>query len=187
MLGGRSGSDTCGPFATKSARAATSTYARRIPFLNVVSHPLLTGETSMSPETQSSTCGNPNIFSSVFAPTVRDYLPEPGSVGSSVLNHTTKIPSFVDTVSKDLCDDGRMGRESRDAAIGFITRSSASALVAGSTATLAAVGIATAGAPVTALALGAAALTVVPPAAEWVANKVRSFFGDLLARFKAQE
>jgi len=141
----------------------------------------------MNPETQSSTCAVPNLFSNVLAPTARDYLPEPGSVASAALDHTTKFPSFVETVSKDLCDDGRMGSESRDAAIGFITRSSTSAIIGGSAATLAAVGVATAGAPAAAIGLGIVGLALLPPAAEWAANKVRSFFGDLFARFKSPE
>lgn len=141
----------------------------------------------MDPETQTTNCAYPNVFSDVFAPTVQDRLPRPGSVADTVLDHTTKVPTFIDTVSKDLCLDGRMGAESRDAALGFISRSSTTALVASSSASLAALAIGIGASPVAAIGLGVAGLALLPPAAEWAVDKVGTFFGDLSARFRSYE
>lgn len=141
----------------------------------------------MDPENQTTNCAYPNVFSDVFTPTVQERLPRPGSIAGTVLDHTTKVPTFIDTVSKDLCFDGRMGVESRDAAVGFIARSSTTALVASSSASLAALAFGIGASPVAAIGLGVAGLALLPPAAEWAVNKVGTFFGDLSARFKSYE
>lgn len=135
----------------------------------------------MNPDNQGSSCSFPNFFSNTFAPAVERRLPEPGSLASVALDHTTKLPTFVDTVSRDLCDDGRMSAQSRDAALGFISRSSTAALVTGGAATLAALGVATAGAPLAAVGLGIVGLAILPPLAEWAVHRVGSFFGELFA------
>ncbi len=125
-------------------------------------------------------CAFPNFFSSALAPTVEEHLPEPGSLASAALDHTTRLPSFVTTVADDLCDDGRMSAASRHAAVGFISRSSTAAAVAGGAVTMAAVGVATAGAPLAALGVGVAGLLILPPLVEWAAHKAGSIADSLL-------
>ena len=127
----------------------------------------------------SNSCSHPNIFSDEVAPFVQSYLPAPGSVAEKVLDHTTGAPSFFSTISEDLCDDGRMGEESRDAAVGFISRSATTGVVLTGAATLAAIGVATAGAPLVVLGAGVAALAVLPPVINGLAQRVGSFFGGL--------
>ena len=140
----------------------------------------------MEPETQRTTCAYPNFFSDTFAPAVQDRLPEPGSPAAAAVDYVTKIPTFIDTVSKDLCDDGRMGPESRDAGVSFISRSATPGTVAVGTAGLAALGIAAGGAPLGVLAAGAAAIAILPPAVEWGVNQVASFFSDLFAGVRSE-
>ena len=134
----------------------------------------------MNPEDQRTNCAFPNFFSDTLAPAVEERLPEPGSIASAVIDHTTKVPTFFDTVSRDLCDDGRMGAESRDAAVGFISRSATTAGLAVATTTLAGVALAAGAAPLTVLGAGVAAVAILPPAVEWTVNKIGGFFGQLL-------
>ena len=119
-------------------------------------------------------CNYPNAFSDGLAPAVRELLPEQGSLSSKAIDHTTKIPTLLDTVSKDLCDDGRMGEESRDAAVGFITRSATSGALLVGAGTLTAIGLATAGSPLLIAGLGVAGLALLPPIVESTVKKVGS-------------
>lgn len=128
-------------------------------------------------------CVYPNYFSNVFAPAVRDRLPEAGSWSGQALDHLTNVGPFVDTVSRELCDNGRMGRESANNAVGFITRSSTSAVVAGATLGLAAVGLVV-GSPLVAIGAGLAGLAFLPPLVEKGVKGIASFAGDLLRGLK---
>lgn len=141
----------------------------------------------MSPQINRPTCAQNNIFSDTFSPAVERVLPRKGSLASRVLDHSTKLPTFLDTVSKDLCDDGRMSGKSGRAALGFITRSSTSALVAGSAFSLGGIALATAGAPVAVAGLGLAGLAFLPPVVEWGANKVTDFLGGILGAFSRSD
>jgi hypothetical protein len=134
----------------------------------------------MSPQIDRTTCTQGNFFSDVLSPSVERALPKKGSLASRVLDHSTRLPTFLDTVSEDLCDDGRMSSKSGRAALGFITRSSTTAIVAGGALTLGSIAVATAGAPVAVAGLGFAGLAFLPPVVEWGANKVADFFGGLL-------
>lgn len=141
----------------------------------------------MSPKIDRATCAQSNFFSDSFSPAVERALPKKGSIASRVLDHSTKLPTFLDTVSKDLCDDGRMSSKSGRAALGFITRSSTTAVIAGSALTLGGIAVATAGAPVAVAGLGLAGLALLPPVVEWGANKVADFLGGLLGTFSRNE
>lgn len=135
----------------------------------------------MNPEDQRTSCAFPNYFSDTLAPAVQERLPAPGSVASTVIDHATKLPTFVDTVSRDLCEDGRMGTESRDAAVGFISRSGTTGAIAVAGTTLAGIALAAGGTPLAVVGAGVAAVAVLPPLVEWAVNKVGGFFGDLFA------
>lgn len=138
----------------------------------------------MSSEIHRNTCHSPNFFSEALTPTIERSLPKKGSIASRILDHSTKLPTFLQTVSQDLCDDGRMSGKSGRAALGFITRSSTTALVIGGGATLGGLAIATAGAPAAVVGLGLASLAVLPPLVEWGAQKTTDFAGRLLSSFK---
>ena len=140
----------------------------------------------MKPEPQSDYCAYPNFFSSVVTPAVEKRLPEPGSIAGIALNHTTKVGPFFQNVSKDLCDDGKMGAESAGSALGFITRSATTTALVGGTVMLAGIGAAVAGSPLVAIGLGIAGLIALPPAAEWAARGVAGFFGEILAGVKRE-
>lgn len=128
-------------------------------------------------------CVYPNYFSNVVAPAVRERLPEAGSWGGQVIDHLTNVGPFVDTVSRELCDDGRMSKESANNAVGFITRTSTSTIVAGATLGLAAVGLVV-GSPAAAVGVGIAGLILLPPLVERVVKGAANFAGDLLQRVK---
>ena len=134
----------------------------------------------MSTVNQKNGCDYPNYFSDTFAPAVQKRLPDANTIRSQVLDYTTKIPSFIETVSRDLCDDRRLGEESRKAAVGFITRSAASALVAGSATTVALIGVATGAAPIIGIGLGLVGLAILPPLVDKIVTKVGVFIGELL-------
>jgi hypothetical protein len=131
------------------------------------------------PEMQSNFCLYPNYFSNVLTPAVEKRLPTPGSLSARTLDHLTNVGSFVQTVSQDLCDDGRMSVESTKSATSFITRSATSATVVGGTLGLAATGLAL-GSPVGALVAGGIGLAVLPYLAERAVFGVADFFGELL-------
>lgn len=122
---------------------------------------------------QSQFCANPNYFSSVLAPAVESRLPSRGSYSGVVVDHLTNARPFIETVSQDLCDDGRMGIESARSATSFITRSATTAAVTVGTVGLALTG-AVFGSPAVALGLGAAGLAFLP----WMAEKAVFAFGD---------
>lgn len=136
----------------------------------------------MSPKIEKPLCSENNFFSDYLAPSVQRALPNRGSLGSHVLDYSTKLPSFLDTVSSDLCDDGKMSKDSALAALGFISRSSTTAIVAGSTLALGGLAIATAGAPMAVAGMGLAGLAVLPPVVEWGVNKAADFIGGLFLR-----
>jgi len=133
----------------------------------------------MRPEANTQSCDNPSYFSDVLTPAVEERLPKKGSIAARVIDHTTGIRPFVETVSQDLCDDGRMSTESGKKAISFITRSATSAVVIGGTATLAGLGIVV-GSPLLAVGAGLAALAVLPPLVEKATFDVGRFASDLL-------
>lgn len=125
-------------------------------------------------------CANPNVFSDVIQPAADKRLPERGSIGEAVVDHLTGVRTYVDTVTNDLCDDGRMGEESAKSTIGFISRSSATAVVGVGGVVLGGIAIA-AGAPVlaTAGAVGVG-LAVAAPLAEKIALGTASFAKDVV-------
>jgi len=128
-------------------------------------------------------CVYPNYFSNVVAPAVRERLPEAGSWGGQAVDHLTNVGPFVDTLSRELCEDGRLSKESANNAVGFITRTSTSAVVAGSTLGLAAVGLVV-GSPAVAIGAGIAGLVLLPPLVERVVKGAANFAGDLLQGVK---
>lgn len=135
----------------------------------------------MSPEPLNTPplCAVPNFFNSVFVPAVERRLPDEGSIAAKVLDHTTGIRPFIQTLSQDLCEDGRIGPDSARQAVSFVSRSSASAIVAGGSIALASLGIVV-GSPLAALGGGLAGLAILPPLAERAAVGVSNFFGELL-------
>jgi hypothetical protein len=134
----------------------------------------------------SSQCNYPNYFSSALTPAVEQRLPQTGTLGAMALDHLTSIRPFFNTVSQDLCDDGRMGVESGKSAVSFITRSAASATIIGGTAALASLGLVV-GSPWIAIGAGLAGLAVLPPLAERAAFGIANFAGDLLGRVHREE
>ena len=141
----------------------------------------------MAPDPISSSyCNYPNYFSSALVPTVEKRLPQNGTLGAMALDHLTSIRPFLNTVSQDLCDDGRMSVESAKSAVSFISRSAASATVIGGTAALAAYGLVV-GSPWVALGAGIAGLVFAPPVAERATFGVADFAGELLQQVKRKE
>lgn len=138
----------------------------------------------MSTVNQKNGCEYPNYFSDTFTPAVQKRLPDANTFGSQVLDYTTKIPTFIETVSSDLCEDSRLGTESLKAAVGFITRSTTTVVVAGSAATATLIGAATGAAPIIGIGLGIVGLTVLPPLAERVVGRIGEFLGELLQGVK---
>lgn len=124
-------------------------------------------------------CLTPNYFSSVLAPAVEKRLPAPGSYSAQALDHLTNIGPFLQTVSQDLCEDGRMNDQSARSGLSFMARSSASAIVAGGTIGLASLGLVI-GSPFLALAAGAVGLFVLPSLAERAVFGIADFAGELL-------
>lgn len=133
----------------------------------------------MRPEYNDQYCENPNYFSNVLAPTVDEKLPRPNSIPARVLDHISGVRPFLQTVSRDLCDDGRMSGESGKSALSFISRSATSAAVISATASLAALGLVI-GTPALAIGAGIVGLAVLPPLAERAALGVASFAQKLL-------
>jgi hypothetical protein len=125
-------------------------------------------------------CVYPNYFSNVVAPAVRDRLPESGTLGGKAIDHLTNIGPFVDTVSRELCDEGLMTKDSASKAIGFITRTSTTAVVGGAALGLTALGL-VAGSPLVAAGVGIAGLILLPPLVEKTIKGIANFAGDLLA------
>lgn len=147
----------------------------------------LSKEIRMAPDPISSAnCNYPNYFSSALVPTVEQRLPQTGTLGAIALDHLTSIRPFFNTVSEDLCDDGRMGVESAKSAVSFITRSAASATIVGGTAALASYGLVV-GSPWLAVGAGIAGLAFVPPLVERAAFGIADFAGDLLKQVKREE
>lgn len=128
---------------------------------------------------QSQFCARPNFFSSVLAPAVEKRLPPRDSYPGMAVDYLTNARPFVQTVSQDLCDDGRIGIDSAKSATSFMTRSATTAAVTVGTAGLAITG-AVIGSPMMALGLGLAGLTVLPYLAEKVVFGVAHFAGELL-------
>lgn len=133
----------------------------------------------MRPDLHTQSCDNQSYFTDVLTPAVEERLPAKGSIAGRVLDYTTGIRPFFDTVSQDLCDDGRMSTESGKKAVSFITRSATSAVVVGGTATIAGLGLAF-GSPVLAVGAGLAALAVLPPLVEKAAFGIIDFASELL-------
>ena len=136
---------------------------------------------------QSQDCNYPNVVSDEVVPHIQSMLPDSGSIREKVLDHTTKVPTFLSTLSADLCDDGRMGNQTRDAAVGFITRSGTSGAVLTGMTTLAGIGLAVAGSPLIAIGVGAVGLLVLPPLVEGVVNRVGGVIGGLFNRVTNRE
>ena len=128
---------------------------------------------------QSQVCLNPNYFSSVLTPAVERRLPSQDSYTGMTVDYLTNARPFFQTVSQDLCDNGRMGIESAKSATSFITRSATTAAIAVGTAGLAITG-AVIGSPVIALGLGVAGLAVLPYLAEKAVFGVANFASELL-------
>ncbi len=140
----------------------------------------------MRPEPKSISCDNSNYFSDVVATAVERRLPEKGSIAARVLNHTTAIGPFFDTVSQDLCDDGRMSSESGYSALRFISRSATSAAVVAGSIGLVGLGI-TFGTPVAAVGAGLAGLAILPPLAERAVFGAARFAKELLGGVRRPE
>jgi hypothetical protein len=136
-----------------------------------------------SSQIQTNFCLYPNYFSNVLSPAVEKRLPSQGSPSARTLEYLTNVGTFVQTVSRDLCDDGRMGLESTKSATSFITRSATSATVVGGTLGLAATGLAL-GSPLGAIVVGGISLAVLPYVAERAVFGVADFFGELLRGVK---
>jgi hypothetical protein len=162
---------------TAACPSAPTVGSFKVPCRNVVVAPPRSMQ--MRPEANTQSCDNPSYFSDVLTPAVEERLPTKGSFTARIIDHTTGIRPFVETVSQDLCDDGRMSTESGKKAIGFITRSATSAVVIGGTATLVGLGLVI-GSPVLAVGAGIAALAVLPPLVERATFGVASFASDLL-------
>ena len=132
---------------------------------------------------QTNFCLYPNYFSNVLTPAVERRLPSQGSLCARTLDHLTGVGPFVQTVSRDLCDDGRMGLESTKSATSFITRSATSATVVGGPLGMAATGLVL-GSPLGAIVAGGIGLVVLPYVAERAVFGVADFFGELLRGVK---
>lgn len=124
-------------------------------------------------------CENPSYFSDVLTPAINERLPSKNSIAGRILDHTTGIGPFFETVSSDLCDDGQMSSDSAKKAVSFITRSATSAVVVGGTATIAGLGLAV-GTPFLAIGAGVVALAALPPLAEKIAFGAAGLASDLL-------
>lgn len=135
---------------------------------------------------QSQFCPNGNYFNSVLTPAVEKRLPPQDSYAGMAVDYLTSARPFFQTVSRDLCDDGRMGIESAKGATSFITRSATTAAVGLGTAGLAITG-AVIGSPMIALGLGFAGLAVLPYVAEKIVFGVAHFAGELLDGVKKGE
>ena len=133
----------------------------------------------MAPSPLSSSCNYPNFFSSPLAPALQRQLPEEGTLAGRAIDHLTNVGPFLQNVSQDLCDFGRMGEQSERGAVGFFARSTTSAAVASGTLGLAALGLAF-GSPLLALSAGAVGLVALPPLAERAAVGVVGFARGLL-------
>lgn len=133
----------------------------------------------MRPDFNPKSCDNPSYFSEVLTPAVEERLPPKGSIIGRALDYTTAVRPFFETVSHDLCDDGRVSVESGKKAISFISRSATSAIVIGATAGIAGLGLAV-GSPVLAVGAGLAGLAILPPLAEKALFGVIDFASDLL-------
>jgi len=135
---------------------------------------------TMQTNSSSRLCDNPSYFSEVLTPAIEQRLPQKDSLSARILDHTTAIRPFFDTVSQDLCDDGQIGEESAKKTVTFITRSATSAIVLTSTASLAALGLVI-GSPALAIGAGVIGLSILPPVAERVAFGAIDFITDLFA------
>lgn len=134
----------------------------------------------MRSELERPICENPSYFSEVLAPAVEERLPRRGTLAAKVIDHTTAVRPFFDTVSEELCSsEARMTGESAKRALSFVTRSATSAIVFGGAIGAASLGLAL-GSPFMALGVGALALGVLPPLAERAAIGVLGFAERLL-------
>jgi hypothetical protein len=140
----------------------------------------------MRPDGSALYCANPNIFTDIYEGAVEPRLPKAGSITDQVLEHTTAIRPFLQTVSDELCENGQIGEASARGSLSFMTRAATSAAVVAGTTSLIAFGV-VAGSPVAALGLGAAGLAILPPLAERAGAGMAALAGEILGTFKSSE
>jgi len=131
-------------------------------------------------------CQNPNYFDSTVRPAVERRLPNRDSLAGIAFDHISGARPFFETLSRDLCDDGRIGAESAGSAVSFISRSATSASVIAGTIGLASLGVVV-GSPLAAIGLGAASLIILPPLAEKCALGIARFAGEPLDGVRRRE
>jgi len=132
----------------------------------------------MRPERNSSQCGNPNLFTSIYENSISPRLPKPGSIADRIMTHTTAARPFFETVSRDLCETERMTEESGERALSFMARSAATGMTVVGTGALVGFGL-VAGSPLLAVGAGVAGLALLPPLADRVARGTASFLGEI--------
>jgi hypothetical protein len=137
----------------------------------------------MRPDVTTAYCANENLFSQLYEESLKPRLPAEGSLADRVLKHTTGVQPFLQTVSSELCDNGRVTQESGRRSLSFMARSAATGVVITGTTSLAALGVVI-GSPVAAVGLGVAGLVALPPIAERAAFGLVSWAGEALDRFK---
>ena len=116
-------------------------------------------------------------MSSVVVPALEKRLPTRTSIAATPLNHLTRVDPFLQTLSSDLCDDGRLSARS---ALSFISRGATSAAVISASGVVAATSLAF-GAPIVPLVVGGIALGILPPLME------RATFGAAKAVYELIE
>lgn len=130
-------------------------------------------------------CENPNVFTDMYENVIAPRLPDKGSLADRALTHTTGARPFFETVSEQLCEDGRIGDASARGALGFIARSATTGAVLTGTASLAALGLVV-GSPVAAIGAGLLGLVILPPLAERAVHGLTRLGGDLLGQVRAR-
>jgi hypothetical protein len=122
----------------------------------------------------------------VLAPAVDEALPLRGTLAAKIIDHSTMVRPFFDTVTEELCSSqARMTEESAKRALSFVVRSASSAIVVGGSIGAASLGLAL-GTPLVALGVGVLGLAVLPPLAERAAFRIVGFAQRLLDGVRGQ-
>jgi hypothetical protein len=99
-------------------------------------------------------------------------------LADQVMTYITGARPFFETVSRELCDNQRVSRESGDKALSFIARSAATGITVTGTGALVGLGLVV-GSPLIAAGAGLVGLAVLPPLADRVVHGAASLFGEI--------
>ncbi len=129
-------------------------------------------------------CDNPNYFTEVVAPSIREKLPIQNSIAGKTINYLTNTYDLLDHTSADLCAGGLKPQTGREV-VEFVSRSSASLIAIGTGIKLTMLGsLIGFGGAVAGAATGVGLLIVLPYVAAKGSGDLIDFGASLLQKSK---